>query len=336
MQNTFSVHTVETNVSTSNVPLYRNTLLKHCRTEFTATDELYNHFDQIEGKDRRRALLECRTRAWFVRNREDGSVRVASNSCRLRWCPLCSSARKNYIRHQVQDWFQTADYPKFLTLTVKHSTLDLTNQINHIYSAWRKLRRAKFFKDNCSGGIWFFQICWNPNRHEWHPHLHCIVTGKYMDYKRLRQLWFFYTQDSQVLDIRPIRDPKVVGDYVARYAARPSDLAHLPAKQSIELISSLFGRRISGAWGTGRGISFRPSKIPDPENWEYLGNWRIIHHLSSYDDRAKAILNAYYNKNGLGSGNSCYDYEVFMDGEGTIPAKELRVDPSPQLPLFPP
>lgn len=334
MQNDCSVHTVETPDITHAVTSYRNTQKKHCRIELTAVEELYTHFDNLEGTQRQKALLECRTRAWFVRSREDGFVKVASNACRLRWCPLCSKARQNYIRHQVSDWFTEAYYPKFLTLTVLHTQQDLATQIDRIYHAFRELRRAKFFRDHCTGGIWFFQLCWNPKRQEWHPHLHTILSGQYMDYKRLKQLWYYYTQDSDILDIRPVKDPKKVADYVARYAARPLELSSLPNKQAIEAMSSLFGRRLAGCFGSAKSISLRPKKIPDPENWEYLGSWRIIHELSRYDDDAKQILNAYYNHLSIDEGLSCYEYEVFIDSEGTISNNDLHVDPPPQPLLF--
>ncbi|GAF92873.1 unnamed protein product, partial [marine sediment metagenome] len=86
----------------------------------------------------------------------------------------------------------------------------------------------------------------------------------------------------------------------------------------------------------GNVISFRPKKIPDPDNWEYLGGWRVVHQLAGLDDRAKAVLDAYYNHNGLGSGNSVYDVEVFIDSGGKCSLNNLEVDPPPQLLLFPP
>lgn len=315
-------------------PLYQSILSKHCRLEWIASQELYEHFDKAECREHVTQLLACRTRAWFVRNKTDGSVRVAANSCRLRWCPLCARARSNYIRHEVAEWFQSADHPKFLTVTLKHSQDNLTLQINRIYDSFRKLRKIKFFRDSCTGGIWFFQICWNPDRNEWHPHIHAIVTGSYMPYRKLRSLWYFVTGDSEVLDIRVVRDAKKVGDYVARYAARPCQLANIPFEQGVEVMMSLASRRLAGSWGTAKGISFRPKKIPDPDNWEYLGGWSIINELSRYDENAKAILKAYYCNLALGDGFSCYDYEAFIDGVGTMEAADLEVDPKPPPTLF--
>ena len=65
-----------------------------------------------------------------------------------------------------------------------------------------------------------------------------------------------------------------------------------------------------------------------------MGNWRIIHHLAGYDDKARAILYAYHNKEKLGDGFSCYDYEVFLDGKGSIEKEALDIDPEPPPQLF--
>ena len=326
MQTAPAVLSKETSGSNLIIPSYHHIRLKHCRLEFTATQLLYRHLDDIEGQRREEALLHCRTRAWFVRNREDGSIRVASNACRLRWCPICAESRQNYIRHQVQEWFQTARHPKFLTLTIKHSQQDLISQIDKIYDCWRKMRKNPFFSKNCTGGIWFFQICRNSQRAEWHPHIHAIITGNYMNYRLLREIWLEYTGDSHIVDIKVIRDPKIIGEYVARYAARPLKLAGIPFKEGIEAMTALYGRRIAGSWGTGRGITFRPKKIPDPQNWEYMGGWTTIHAISTYDERAKAIVEAYHQNQPLGEGYSCYDIESFIDGVGVIPASDLEID----------
>lgn len=208
------------------------------------------------------------------------------------------------------------------------------NQMNHIYKAFRQMRKDKWFKGKCDGGIWFFQICRNPERGEWHPHIHAIVTGLRMDYKKLRELWYYYTGDSSILDIRIVRDPKKVGDYVARYAARPLKLADISPALGIEAVSSLYGRRLAGSWGSARSISFRPRRIKDPENWEYLGAWSTINALSSTDDRAKAILRAYHMGEPLLAGNSIFDVEQFIDAGPVLSQPDVLVDPRPPPMLF--
>lgn len=155
-----------------------------------------------------------------------------------------------------------------------------------------------------------------------------------MDYRRLRELWYFYTGDSQVLDIRIVKDPKKVGDYVARYASRPCELSDLPDKQGIEAVTCLYGRRIAGSWGTGRCISFRPKKTPDAEAWEYMGSWNTIHALAESDERAKTILEAYHRGTTLEEGYSCYDVEQFIDGMQGRTESSIDIDPEPPPLLF--
>lgn len=155
-----------------------------------------------------------------------------------------------------------------------------------------------------------------------------------MNYRRLRELWYYYTGDSQVLDIRIVKDPKKVGDYVARYASRPCQLSDLPNREAIEAYQSLYGRRIAGSWGTGRCISFRPQKMPDTEQWEYLGSWSTVHDMAKSDDRASAILEAYHRGTTLEDGYSLYDIERFIDG-AEVPFKGLvDIDPIPPPTLF--
>lgn len=329
MPNSSYVHSIETTGLAGTSFSYRDRVRQHCQLELIATETVYRHLDKVEVKSRLFSLNECRTRAWFVRNKLENTVRVASNSCRLRWCPLCAKARANYIRHEVQAWFKTAKYPKFLTVTVKHSNAELSTQINKIYDAFRQIRRHKWFKGKCDGGLWFFQICWNPERGEWHPHIHAIVTGLRMDYKKLRELWYYYTGDSSILDIRIVRDPKKVGDYVARYAARPCQLANLPPKRAIEAVKALYGRRLAGAWGTARCVSFRPRKIANPENWEYLGSWSTVNNMRDSDDRARAILRSYYMNEPLAAGNSLYEVEQFVDEAPLIEQLDVLIDPNP-------
>jgi len=65
-----------------------------------------------------------------------------------------------------------------------------------------------------------------------------------------------------------------------------------------------------------------------------MGGWSTIHELASYDDRAKAILKAYYCNLELGDGFSCYEFEAFLDGFGEVSPGDLEIDPKPPPTLF--
>lgn len=310
------VHTQETTPDSPLAPSYRSQCLHHCAAELTASQTIYRLIDESEGTNREGKLLECRSQAWFVRHCETGEVRVSSQHCRLRWCPLCSRSRSAFLQLQVQEWFSGVKTPKFLTLTVKHSGQVLSEQLDSLYSSWQSLRKLRRMHDHCRGGIWFFQLCFNPKTSEWHPHLHCIIDSDYISKNWLHRQWERITGDSKVIDIRTVRDPKDVASYVARYAARPSQLAHLPSKWAIELVVSMHGRRMCGTWGTARCVSLRPHKLADADKWQRVGSYTTVVNTADVDDRSRAILTAYRMNRPLA--DDCYvsDYDFFIDSDG--------------------
>lgn len=288
-----SVHNVETSGTNSLQGTYQRRLRSRCSTEWLAAVTLYRYLDKEESQGRSSNLRECRTKAFFIREIESGKVSVVANHCGLRWCPLCARARSSFIRWSVSEWIQHADHPKFLTLTLKHSSEPLGYQVMKLYGAFRRLRRYSVFNNIVTGGVWFFQLCRNPQRGEWHPHLHCILTGGYIPYQKLRTLWKSLTGDSEVLDIRPVLDPKKVAEYVARYAARPAMLAGLNLKLQVELYKAMKGKRLCGKWGLYTTVKLSVTRNPDLKGFERIGTWSIVTEMARTSADARAIIRAY-------------------------------------------
>lgn len=239
------------------------------------------------------ALDYCRKVSWFVRHEETGKVKIASQHCHLRWCPLCASSRRNYISHQVKDWCEKRSHLKFITLTIKHSDDTITEQIDHLYNSFKKLRKNKEFKKHITGGIWFFQIKMSKTSEQWHPHLHVIGTGKFYSNRRLSALWERITGDSKICNIKSVKDKEKAVQYAARYAAKPAELAKLPIADAAELVVCMHGRRICGSWGIKPPISFRPKKPEDADQWKNIGDYFYVAQLYNDDPSAKAIFDAY-------------------------------------------
>lgn len=329
---TTSVHSIATSDSTPPYVSYANHCRKHCRIEFTATQNLYRAIDADDGTSNEVRLLECRSRAWFVRERETGSVRVVSNHCRLRWCPLCARSRQGYITIQVKEWFQACIEPKLLTLTIRHTDSPLLEQIDRIYSSFRALRRSKFWRKNCRGGVWFFQITYNPKKREWHPHIHCVIDSKYLPYLKLRQLWHYYTSGSDILDIRSVYKIDDAASYVARYASRPHELRTLNIDCQKTLLRSLYGKRMCGTFGTARSIQLSPFRNPDRQNWQNVGSWTVVHELQATSADARAILLAWHTHQPLDPQFSCSELDAFIDGAVEAAISAIGIDPHPPPP----
>lgn len=321
-------------ISPAPVP-YSSVMRSKCRLEFIATQSVYRAFDAVEGTSREKQLLECRQYAWFVRNREDGEVRVAANHCRLRWCPLCSRSRAGFIAAQVKEWLSGTHRPKMLTLTIKHTNRDLIAQIDHIYSSFRGMRRTKWWKDLCYGGIWFFQVTYNPKTGCWHPHIHILLDSEFIPYLEIRQKWYFYTSGSDVVDIRPVYGTDDIARYVARYASRPHCLQDLPIKQSMNLVTTMHGRRMCGSWGSGKFIRMSPYNAPKTGEWDKIGRWNTIHQLAKTEASAREVLKAYHLHQPLDSAYSFMDVDDFIEDNEVFSAPEVLLDPIPPPPYLP-
>ncbi|GAI09039.1 unnamed protein product, partial [marine sediment metagenome] len=230
--------------------------------------------------------------------------------------PICANARRNYLTHSVAEWIESADHPKLVTLTLKHTSAPLDHQIQHLYAFFRELRRRRDFKKAITGGIWFFQIKKSKNDGLWHPHIHAIVTGLYLPRRRLSRMWSEVTYGSFVSEIRSVQDPRKVANDVARYATSPGTLVDLPPDDAIEMVESLHGRRICGTWGTARGISMRPKLDTESGKWKSVGSWSTVMGMYESSADARAIVFSWKTGIELPDGISCNKIDQAIESLG--------------------
>jgi len=303
------VHPIETNDGAERSTTYRAFKGQKHYIEIRKIREIY----ELLGKDPNGPFLDrfnrCSTFAWFVRHKETGSVSVRSSACRIRWCPLCNEARQQFLTKQTKKWLDCQRHPKLLTLTVKHTDKELSEQIDHLYRSFQKLRKRKLFKKKVRGGIWFFQIKQSKSGEQWHPHLHIMLNGKYIERAKLSNLWLQVTGDSEVIDIRVVKDKEKSSKHVARYAVKPANVTELSLDNAVEVVKALKGRRLVSTFGTAKELSLRPEKIPNADDYENIGSWNFIIHMQGSSERADAILNAFFGKSPLSQGNSLHEIE---------------------------
>ncbi|MBA7625089.1 hypothetical protein ES703_32510 [subsurface metagenome] len=279
-----------------------------------ASGNFYFHVDEVLTTDYVSKWEACRRGAWFARHVDTGEVRVFTRSCRLRWCSLCSSARRAFITGEVANWIRHASYPKFLTLTLKHSNAPLLFQINSLYEYFRKYRHAKFFSDNTTGGIWFFQIKRAKHTGQWHPHIHCIIEGKYMQQRKLSKLWYRITSGSKIVDIRPIRDQCKAANEVARYASAPADVSSMDPTDYYEVFQSVHSRKTCGTWGSARSVLLKQPSATDKDSWRSVGDWSIVREGQGQFAEADSIVKAWLMQTPLEEGVSMREVEKVMMG----------------------
>jgi hypothetical protein len=238
--------------------------------------EIYAKVDGgYSGKNSIR-LHDCRKRAWFVKHKHSGKIRVASSRCKLRWCPICRDVSRQITTHAVADWLQLQDYPKMITFTLKHSDDPISDQIAKLYKCFAKIRQRAYFKRHVTGGIWFFQIKQSSRSGEWHPHVHCLVAGRFLPHADLKKLWLKITGDSTIVDIRPVKDKDAAACEVARYATSPADLTAMNLESAYDVYLSTKSKRICGTWGNAKGLVLRPQPAEDKDDWERVADFFFV------------------------------------------------------------
>jgi len=318
------VHPLETTVPTQLPTSYRRYRIDKIPYRYQKAEELYSALDGMDYTTYIDRLDSCRSRSWFGRNIETGLVKVFTTTCKLRWCPMCSDARRSWLQGSIGEWIENLIEPKFLTLTLKHTSAPLDEQIRSIYTYFRNLRRTSFWTRKVSGGIWFFQLKKSKTDNLWHPHLHCVLDSDWLLHSQLSLLWERITHGSPVVDIRAVRDSEKAADYVARYATSPANLVNLELTDAIECFFALHGRRICGTWGSARKVPLRPPKLGDDSPWRHIGGWCVVTQCADCHESAALILKAWQTNSVLPENISMNDFEREIEG---LPPRETRDGP---------
>lgn len=141
---------------------------------------------------------------------------------------------------------------RFLTLTLKHSDAPLTVQLERLITSFKSLRKHPEISASLTGGAWFIEVKLSKDKARWHPHLHIIAEGGFIDAKTLSRCWHQVTGDSYITDIRAINNVRERALYVTKYATKPlhNDVTLNPGKLD-EFVTSIKGKRLYqcfGAW----------------------------------------------------------------------------------------
>lgn len=274
---------------------------------------VYDRIDKDKPESRGAQIRWCRTGHWFVCHEDTREVRLATNSCKLRWCPKCARARANEYAYNVSQWCETFPNPKFLTLTQKHTTEPLLDQVNRLYKSFRKLRHRKEFREYVWGGVWGLHVKRSANDGLWHPHLHCLIHAAFYPWKQLGKQWQGTAPGNDIVWIQPVRDSAGAAQDIAGYAATPCNLSDLSLDDSVTVVETLHGRRICGAWGTAKGVTLRSSSRLDKDKWHNVGSLSVVQAFYNQDPNAKAIVNAWLNETPLEADVDMCKLDAFTD-----------------------
>lgn len=305
---------------------YRERRLRDFPDLVPVTEQVWEDYDAAFGSNYIERFRKCRTDAWIVRNIENGLLKVLSNSCRLRFCPVCAEARAKIVARSCREFLEDQSRVRLMTLTMKHGDEPLEEQVKMIKKFFVRLRQRVGWRKCVTGCVWFLQVKPVEGGESWHIHFHVLLTGLYMPHKWLSETWNKITGGSYIVDLRLVCDRGrdcglglVLSD-VARYAARPANLLEVDREHRLELILATEKIRLCGTTGICRdGISLRPPKfVKDESCLEQMGDFETVKRLArGGDKRAFVVVSGWLNNTPVGPGFSCQETDDFIDDRFT-------------------
>lgn len=245
-------------------------------------ETIFRHSCWSAKRAKVRAMLELTCLSKYAMNRFDqcGSEctieyspeakkhRLRANYCKSRHCEPCMRAKANKLaaalKNKLED-AKTHQY-RFVTLTLKHSATPLADQIKRLYASFRKLRTNKVWSTTQRGGAVLLEVKYKPDTKRWHPHLHIIAEGGFLDKYDLSSAWHSATGDSQIIDIRALKSAKDAAHYVCKYVTKgTSNTVWESTAAATEWITASRGVRTCATFGTWRGykLTTQPPRYTD-------------------------------------------------------------------------
>lgn len=248
---------------------YRESRLEEYADLVLVTESGLSEHDSIYGSNFLARFWECRTKAWRVQDPETLLVATQSNSCRLRWCPVCGGARVNIIVRNCFEFLHKQKAVRFLTLTMKHSSLPLGEQVRRVKKCFVRLSRRVGWKKYVTGAVCFLHVKENYEKTEYHVHLHIFLTGSYVPQEWLSAEWLKVTGDSPVVHVQAAHSEKELGLAIkdfARYAGRPANLSDISEEHRLEVVHAFEGIRVCWTTGICKAVSLSPPKYKEGDS----------------------------------------------------------------------
>jgi hypothetical protein len=213
----------------------------------------------------------CGSGCWVQHSRARGKYRLSFNACKSRWCVPCGTARAARLRASVKDALSDWQKIRFVTLTLRHSDTPLTDQIDRLYRSLKELRRRPLWCNSITGSAAFLEVKISDRDGLWHPHLHVLCVGSWIDQKELSREWHSVTGDSSYVHIELAKTQNGVAFYVTKYVTKPLDSSVFANPNKLdEAITALRGRRLVNGAGLLKGICDRPTD-DGVADWHNIG-----------------------------------------------------------------
>lgn len=222
----------------------------------------------------------CGSQLWVQHNGTPGrggvdatKARTICNCCRHRLCVACCRSAGWIVKENIRKALQGKTH-RFLTFTLRHNRTPLADQIDRLYRCFNVVRRRSEIAASIIGGVIVLEIKVSGKDGLWHPHLHVLAEGTWIDQKVLSKHWYAVTGDSFKVDIRAIEDEDRGALYVSKYVTKPvDDSVYAHPEMLDEYIEALDRRKTLATFGSWRGkrVTVPAKDDGTPETWKTIG-----------------------------------------------------------------
>lgn len=194
--------------------------------------------------------------AGFVIKEDD---RYKSKYCHNRWCLVCNRIKTAYLIDKYTPHINQWKQPYFVTLTapnVKKSALKA--RIEEHLEVLTKIKDRMRKQGEKIVGIRKLETTYNPDRNDYHPHIHLIVESE-AHARQIRDLWLIHYPESSLKaqDIEPATagSIKELFKYFTKITSdsKNSENITLPALDAI--FEAVKGRRVFQSFGFNTKIT---------------------------------------------------------------------------------
>ena len=226
-------------------------------------------------KKRFARFTNCGGNATVWHSTSTDRVKILARHCGLRVCPRCREMHAARTRDVLARFLKTVEPNRLsmVTLTLSHSERPLSEQLDHLYASFRRLRASKIWKTCKAKGYAVLEISRSTDGLQWHPHLHLLADMPYCPHDLLRSTWWRATGDSSIVDIRRVNSHAVVKHqkYLTNYLSKPpTEAIQSDAIALGEWVDALCSRRVLIKFGSPK-LAAKLQDEAKPDDWKLIG-----------------------------------------------------------------
>lgn len=230
----------------------------------------------LRHQKRARRLALCGAHATVWHSPGTDTVCIRAYHCGLRCCPRCREMHAARTHDTLARFLACVPRNRLsmITLTLQSSDQTLTEQLDHLYASFRRLRASPLWKQAKPRGYAVLEMTWSDERQQWHPHLHLLAETAYIPYRQLSLAWQQASRGSTIVDVRRVNRKaiKQMQHYLADYLTKPPTTSILDSLPRLtEWIDGLTHRKVLLRFGKPTLAEQQPPTA-QPNDWCLVGS----------------------------------------------------------------